>query len=357
MPEKTCIQVGGQAVVEGVMMRSPKGLAVAVLRANGEIVVRESPWRSYAERWAWLKWPFLRGAVVLLESLSNGINALQFSAQIAFDEENKTQSGQPDGQPDGQAKKPEGGAEMVTWLMVAVSVALGLGLFVALPHLIVWFGSWLMGRQLTVQQFLFHVLVGGVKFGVFVGYIALISRMEDIRRVFMYHGAEHQAIHTYEQGEDLTVDNARRYSPLHARCGTTFLILVIAVSIVVFSVVFPPLIWAIGEPTRFGWLNQVIFILIKVPLLFPVAGLAYELQKWTSRHLDQRWARALAWPGMALQRMTTRPPTDRQLEAALASLQVVLWRERVGVEPGKGIEEKVTVYPDYPTLVQKLAQG
>jgi len=339
MTDEEKLKVGGQAVVEGVMMRSPHSLAVAVRRANGEIIVRESAWRSLWERFKFLRWPFLRGSVVLLESMVNGISALNFSAKVAMaDEEAEKQkkkmeeSGEP---PPADAPATVGEDELkehkvsdwVIWGTVIFALGLGITLFVALPHFAVWLGSQLVGRELTVEEFLFHLIVGVVKFGVFIGYIALISLMKDVRRVFMYHGAEHQSIYAYEAGQPLTVENAREHQPLHPRCGTTFLIMVIAISILVFSLVFPLILLVVGEPTGMGWLNQVIYVGIKLPLLFPIAGLAYEFQRLTSRYMDRWWARMLAWPGMGIQRMTTRPPTDDQLEVALTSLRKVLGRE------------------------------
>ena len=339
MIDKDKLKVGGQAVLEGVMMRSPHSLAVAVRRANGEIICKESAWRSLWERFRFLRWPFLRGAVVLLESLVNGISALNFSAKVAMaDEEAEKQKKKREesGEEPPRTGEPAVSVEelqdhkvsdWVIWGTVIFALGLGIGLFVALPHFAVWVGSQLAGRELTIEEFLFHLIVGAVKFVVFIGYIALISLMKDVRRVFMYHGAEHQSIYAYEAGQELTVENARSHRPLHPRCGTTFLIMVIAISILVFSLVFPLIILVVGEPTQIGWLNQVIYVGIKLPLLLPISGLAYEFQRLTSRYMDRWWARMLAWPGMGLQRMTTRPPTDDQLEVALTSLRKVLWRE------------------------------
>jgi len=339
MNDEDKLKVGGQAVVEGVMMRSPHSLAVAVRRASGEIICKESAWRSLWERFKFLRWPFLRGSVVLLESLVNGISALNFSAKVAMaDEEAERQkkkleeSGEapPDDAPAApgvEELKEHKVSDWVIWGTVIFALGLGIALFVALPHFAVWVGSQMAGRELTVEEFLFHLIVGVVKFGVFIGYIALISLMKDVRRVFMYHGAEHQSIYAYEAGQPLTVESARTHQPLHPRCGTTFLIMVIAISILVFSLVFPLIILVVGEPTSMGWLNQLIYVGIKLPLLFPIAGLAYEFQRLTSRYMDRWWARALAWPGMGIQRMTTRPPTDEQLEVALTSLRKVLGRE------------------------------
>ncbi|MBW1807171.1 MAG: DUF1385 domain-containing protein [Deltaproteobacteria bacterium] len=378
MADQPLIKVGGQAVVEGVMMRSPKSFAVAVRRANGQIVLRESPWRSLSERVGLLRWPFLRGSVVLLESMLNGISALNFSARIAISDEEEEQKKKKESEalesseskPEVEPVKPEPAtqdpednvpavknvSDWVIWGTVIFALGLGVTLFIALPHMAVWLGGELIGRELDVEDFLFHLIVGGVKLTVFLGYIALISLMKDVRRVFMFHGAEHQSIYTYEARQELIVENARRHSPLHPRCGTTFLIMVIGISILVFSLVFPFVIMVIGKPTGIGWLDQIIFIGIKLPLLFPIAGLAYEVQRLVSRYMDSWWAKALAWPGMLVQRMTTRPPTDDQLEVALASLRKALWREDVGLEAEEGLQEEVTVFRDFQTVIDKLGQ-
>ena len=363
--EKT-MKVGGQAVMEGVMMRSPNSLAVAVRRQGGEIIIKEAAWRPILGSFGVFKWPFIRGSVVLLESLVNGISALNFSARVAMEdleqETKDTITAEPTSEKSHQKTTPpdnnlDGSEEKVSdwmiWSTVAFALALGIGLFVALPHLAVWLGSKMLGRELGVDEFLFHLVTGCVKLLVFVGYIALISRMEDIRRVFMYHGAEHQSIYAYEAGQPLTVASARQHKPMHPRCGTTFLIMVIGISILVFALVFPFLIWLIGEPTGIRWLDHILYIFIKLPLLFPIAGLAYEFQKLTSRFLHQWWAKALAWPGMFIQRLTTRPPTDDQLEVALASLYKTLWREKIG----QSAAQATKTYKDFDSLVRELESG
>jgi uncharacterized protein YqhQ len=362
MADKPLVKVGGQAVMEGVMMRSPKSFAVAVRRENGEIVLTESPWRSLSEKYKILRIPFFRGSVVLIESMVNGISALNFSARVAIsDEEKAKQEEQTDAQIESESKSSEDvealdikeSSDWMIFFTVILAIGLGVGLFIALPHLAVWLSSLAIGRELSVEDFLFHAIVGVVKFSVFLTYIGLISLMKDVKRLFMYHGAEHQSIYAYEAGLDLTVENARRYQPLHPRCGTTFMIMVIAISILVFSIAFPLIIWLVGEPTGLGWLDQIIYIGIKLPLLLPIAGIAYELQRFTSRHMNSWWARLMAWPGMMVQRMTTRPPTDDQLEVALTSLRKSLWREEVGIDQEeKAIERKIEVYGDFSAVIQ-----
>ncbi len=340
-------------------MRSPNSLAVALRRAGGEIVLREAPWRPLLAGWRFLRWPFLRGALVLVESLHNGISALNFSARVAMadlEAEERRQGGEADAvapaiETLGEEKET---SRLAVWATLALGLGLAIGLFIALPHLAVWGVSLLLGRELGVEDVAFHAIVGAVKMLVFVGYIGLISLMPDVRRVFQYHGAEHQSIYTFEAGQALTVENARRHSPLHPRCGTTFLLLVIALSILVFSLVFPLLVWLVGQPTGIGILDQLIFIAVKLPLLLPIAGLAYEVQRLTSRHLERGWARALAWPGMLIQRLTTRPPSDDQLEVALASLRQTLWREARGAGPVEAA--RIQVHADYAAVVQALGE-
>lgn len=349
---KQKIKVGGQAVMEGVMMRSPGSFAVAVRKQSGEILLRESPWQPIGKRFTFLRWPFFRGSVVLVESLVNGISALNFSAKVALEDTVDTASNQSPNNP-----PSDGNADWAVWGTVAIALALGVGLFVALPHLVVWAGSKMAGQELTVRDLGFHIIVGLVKLGVFLGYLGLISLMKDVRRLFMYHGAEHQSIYTYEAGEPLTVEYARRHSPLHPRCGTTFLLLVIALSIVMFSMVFPPLLWLLGEPTPIGWLNQFIYIMIKIPLLLPLAGIAYEFQRVMSNHMDRAWARMLSWPGMLVQRLTTRPPTDDQLEVALTSLRKTLWRESVGANATAPVISQTISFPNFEAVVSELSEG
>ncbi len=341
------------------MMRSPNSLAVALRRASGELVLREAPWRPLLKGWRWLRWPFLRGAVVLIESLANGVSALNFSARVAMADAEAAERRER-GEQDAAAPSLESLSEdkesskLAVWATLVLALGLGIGLFIALPHLAVWGVSLLLGRELGVEDVSFHAIVGGVKMAVFVGYIGLISLMPDVRRVFQYHGAEHQSIYCFEAGQALTVENARRHSPLHPRCGTTFLLLVIALSILVFSLAFPLLVWLFGQPTGIGFLDQLIFIAVKLPLLLPIAGLAYEVQRLTSRFLDRWWARGLAWPGMLIQRLTTRPPSEGQLEVALASLRQTLWREARGADVEA--EMRVRVYPDFAALVQALGE-
>ena len=329
------VNVGGQAVLEGVMMRSPRSLAIAVRRPSGEIALKEAAWRSIWDRAKFLRWPFLRGTVVMAEAMLNGMQALIFSAAEALPEEERASDAAP-------AKENKA----LFGLMLVISLIAVIGLFKMLPHLAATHaGKLFVGRVLTVDDWLYHLVDGVVKVGIFVAYIASISLLKDIRRVFMYHGAEHAAIYTYEAGEALTVENARRKSTLHPRCGTAFIMVVILVFIVVAALLMPFVPEALKPGPDQPWFNHVLVVLFKLPLLIPVAGLAYEFNRFAGRHADHPLLRPLLWPGLALQLLTTKRPTDRQLEIALVALRTSLWREARGETAAD--DDAPLVFDDY----------
>jgi uncharacterized protein YqhQ len=313
-----CAQVGGQAVLEGVMMRSPRSLAIAVRRPTSEIVVKEAVWRSIWDRLRFLRWPFLRGTVVMIEAMVNGMQALSFSAREAVPEEERTNA------------EGEGGAATFV-LPILVSTLLAIALFKFVPHLVATYSGLLFRNTvLTVDDIAYHFIDGATKIVIFVVYIAAISLFKDVRRVFQFHGAEHMSIYTYEAGEALNVENARRKSTLHPRCGTAFLMVVILLFIVASALLMPLAPeWAKpgeGKP----WLNNVLIVLMKLPLLIPVAGVAYEFNRFAGRRAANPFIRPLLVPGMAMQLLTTRCPDDGQIEVALVALRTALWREQVG---------------------------
>jgi uncharacterized protein YqhQ len=325
------INVGGQAVLEGVMMRSPRSFAVVCRSATGELVVKEQAWRSLWERLRFLRWPFLRGSVVLIESLLNGMSALSFSAKIQMAGENAAANG--DGDPHVDLSEAEEKAPSL-WGVILVSTLLAAGLFIGLPHAltaVLGFSSASVG---------FHLVDGLIKAAIFVGYIAAIGQMKDIKRVFMYHGAEHKAIYAYESGAGMTLENARRQTRFHPRCGTSFLFLVILISIVLFAVT---LRFTVVDNTA---ADHVAKIFIKIPLLFPVAGVSYEVLKLSARFQSSPAVRALIAPGLWLQRITTREPTDDQLEVALLAVEKTLWREQL-VPGDRAPAHAVEVFPSY----------
>jgi uncharacterized protein YqhQ len=300
--------VGGQAVIEGVMMKAPKRLCVAVRRPSGQIVIKSDPFRPVSQSLPFLGWPFLRGPVVLIETLVQGLQALNFSAQQALEEE---------------------GESMGSWaltLTMTLAMLAGLAFFVALPHLLsLWVGR--MGSTgFGTDSLWFHLTDGLIKVVFFVGYLGGISLMRDIRRVFEYHGAEHKSIYCFEAGQELTVANARAYSRLHPRCGTAFLLVVLVVSILIFTLVFP-LLPRLAEA---GWLNQLLQIVLKTALMLPIAGISYEVIRLAGKKGGKGIWGALLWPGLQMQRLTTREPSDDQIEIALTAL-----REAVGAAEGQ----------------------
>ncbi len=316
------------------MMRSPGCLAVAVRRASGQIVLREDAWRSIWDRLKFLRWPFLRGTVVMIEAMINGMQALNFSAREAMTEEESQK----------EAAKEDSGWGIAFAIMLSLVIAIGL--FKVLPHLAATFaGDIIVGRSLTVDDVMYHVVDGIVKVTIFIGYVAAIGFSKDIRRVFMYHGAEHMAIYTLEAGEELTVENARNKTTLHPRCGTAFIMVVILVFIVVAAVTMPFIPeWAKPAPDG-PWYRHLLVVLFKLPLLVPVAGVAYEFNRFAGRHSDSIFLRPLLWPGLGMQLLTTKKPTEDQLEIALVALRTALWREEVGTD-GPQRDEPV-VFEDF----------
>jgi len=294
--------VGGQAVIEGVMMRARDHLAIAVRKADGDIVTQVRPWFTLV-RHPLLKKPFLRGFPVLMETMVNGIKALNYSAMQAAD--------------DGE----EEGGELTTWhLVLTMVVALGvaLGLFVVLPHFLS-VGMELLGLGGDVDSLSFHAWDGLIKMIVFVGYILAISYIPDIRRVFQYHGAEHKVIWTWEEGRTLSPASSRLNSRLHPRCGTAFLLFVLAVSILLYAVLVPWLM-TFYSPEHFI-VKHLYIVGMKLFLMIPVSCVAYEMIKFAGKYSKNSLCRLMCWPGLMMQMLTTKEPDDSQLEVAIAALR------------------------------------
>ncbi len=275
--------IGGQALIEGVMMRSPYRLAMAVRRPDGTIVLKVQEVVPLSRRNRFFALPIIRGVVGLVDSLMVGLQALSYSAQVAFDEETKLSS-------------------FDVGMAILLAFGLFVGLFIALPT----FVTSLLDRFLA-STFLYNLVEGGIRIGIFLFYIFVISTMRDIRRVFEYHGAEHKAIFAFEEGEDLSPESAMKFTTRHPRCGTSWLLVVMVVSILIFSL--------LGRP---GVLVRVLSRIIVVPL---VAGLAYEAIKLLSRNRKSVLARLVSLPGLWLQYFTTREPDYAQLEVAFAALR------------------------------------
>ena len=276
--------VGGQAVIEGVMMRGPGVTATAVREPAGTIVVQKEPTKSIADTYPILKKPFLRGCVALYESLVIGMKALSFSAKAAGDEEEEMSN-----------------SEIA--ITMVISTIFAIAVFLALPTFIVKFIPGVQDNHVVL-----NLIEGVIRLVLFLLYIWGIGLTKDIQRVFQYHGAEHKTIHTYELDLPLTVENVRKQSRLHPRCGTNFLLIVMVVSIFVFAFL--------------GWPNLLERILSRVLLMPVVAGIAYEVIRLTGRS-EHSFVKALIKPGLALQYMTTREPEDDQIEVAIRALEEV----------------------------------
>jgi uncharacterized protein YqhQ len=297
--------VGGQAVIEGVMMRSPAGVATAVRRPNGRITVRYRDHRPFAKRLRPLGLPVLRGAVTLIESLVLGTNALSFSAEEAARDDGV------------ERKEPSSLAKLGFGAVMIVAFVLGLALFFYLPLIL----TDLTGIE---NGFLYNLTDGAYRLAIFFLYIVLMTRWGEMRRVFEYHGAEHMTIFNYEAELPISVENSRARPRLHPRCGTSFLFFVMIVSILVFAL--------LGKPETLG--ERLVRICF-VPL---IAGISYEVIRLSARFENTWWGRALAAPGMGLQLLTTAVPDDSQLEVAVVALKAALNRGRVEPEPATAFQ-------------------
>ena len=323
---KQYASIGGQAVIEGVMMRSPNAFVVAVRKPDGSIRLRRDQWYGLSNKLAFLKKPFLRGVLILIETMANGIVSLNYSANIAMDEENKKEALKKGHTLEEyeKTKKSKEKVSLETFLSIAVSFLFGIGLFVFVPHALTAVIEKYSGAAWDLQSWQFHAVDGTIKACIFLTYIYLISFIPDIRKVFQYHGAEHKSISTFEAGEDLTVANARKFSTFHPRCGTTFIFFLMFVSIILFAIIFAIVPVGTNSPVL---LKHFYAILFKVALTFPIAGISYELIKFLGKNPDSTFGKILSYPGKMLQKLTTKEPDDTQLEIALASIKAVLFLE------------------------------
>lgn len=303
--EKKMTSIGGQAIIEGVMMKGPSKIAMAVRKPDGEIIIEEKESKGIGK---WAKVPIIRGVVAFVSSMITGVQALMFSAKF-FDVEDEEHS--TDKSESLKSNKAENGlSDAALYGTVFVSLLFSIGLFMLLPNFI---------ADLVVpegQTTLYNVIEHLIKIVIFLGYLILVSKMKDIQRVFEYHGAEHKSIFCYENGEELTVENVKKHSRFHPRCGTSFLLFVIIVSIIFFSFL----------PRITGYIRIVNILLnmgIRLLLMPIVAGISYEIIKFAGKSKN-KYVQLLNKPGMWLQRLTTRDPDDSQIEVAIASLKAVI---------------------------------
>ena len=300
--------IGGQAVMEGVMMRGPKDIAVCVRKPDGEIITDIKPVSSIMQKCKFLKLPIIRGVVAFFESLIVGTKALMFSAEFQDLEDDEYKEKKKEMTEEEIAKNKEKTDKFMSWAIfgsVIVALLFSVGLFMMLPAFLVG----LLRDFAGLHNIVATALEGVIRIGIFLAYLLLASLMKDIRRVFEYHGAEHKTIFCYESGEELTVENARKFSRLHPRCGTSFLFIVMIVSIILFSFI--------------SWENAIQRLLIRLLLLPVVAGISYEIIKLAGRSTGT-FMKIVSAPGKALQKITTKEPDDSQLEVAICALKAVL---------------------------------
>ena len=275
---------GGQAVIEGVMMRGRKTMVTAVRRPNGELAIDTQPLPSiYSGRMRHT--PLIRGIIVLIEALVLGIKTLLYSAKVSLEEEEEELSGG------------------MTWVMITASLAFAVALFFLAPLFLT--------RLLNIASpILFNLIEGLIRVAIFILFLRIITLMPDIKRVFSYHGAEHKAVNAYEDGAPLEVETARKYTTAHLRCGTSFLFAVLIIAIIVFALIGLPSLW--------------LMILSRIILIPVIAGIGYEITHFAGRHTRSRPVRAILAPGLWLQSLTAREPDDSQLEVALSALRKVI---------------------------------
>lgn len=316
---KVCYSgVGGQAVLEGVMMKNKDRYAVAVRKPNGEIDVEISNYQGILEENKIKKLPFIRGVFNFIDSLILGMKALNHSADFYEEEEQESKIDKA------LNKITKGkGEEVLTTIVMCFSIVLAIGIFIVLPYFI---SSWLQEYFKIMNDSLIAIMEGVLRIAIFLLYVVGISAMKDIRRVYMYHGAEHKCINCIEHGYELNVKNAKRSSRLHKRCGTSFLFFVMFVSIVLFFFIRVD--------------NQLLKVLLRIALMPVVAGISFEFIRLAGRS-DNILIRILSAPGMLIQRMTTKEPDDKMIEVAIASVEAVFdWKEYLKENFGMDVEDK-----------------
>lgn len=291
---QSSILVGGQAVMEGVMMRVPGAYATAVRDPDGNIQIDRHDFKSKVDAYPFLKMPLLRGIIGLFESLKIGYSTLQWSAEISLPEE--------------EASKET--SKFVDVLLTIFSLALALGLFFVAP---IGLTSWLFDKD--QDAFIFNVISGMFRVIFFITYLALISLMKDVRRLFQYHGAEHKTVYNFESGKELSISNAQQFPTQHPRCGTSFLFIIMLVAILSFAILDSVVLFYVEELKI--WMR----LIFHIPFIPIVAGLGYEVLKLTAKHRSNIFFRALAQPGLWLQNITTKQPDDGQVEVALEALK------------------------------------
>jgi uncharacterized protein YqhQ len=291
--------IGGQALIEGIMMKGPHKIATAIRKPDGEITIRTKKLKSVFNN-SLLKKPIIRGSAALIEAMLIGVKELMYSAEF-YEEEIEEDF------LDRALRKifKDKADTAIIYASVAIALLISIGVFIIGPSLITN-----LLKNIIPIPIVLNLIEGFIRIGLFVIYVYYISKLEDIKRVFMYHGAEHKTIYCYENMEELTVENARKYTTLHPRCGTSFIVNVLLISIVVFSF--------------FGWPNPLMRVVIRLAMLPLIAGIAYEVNKYVGRNDETLFAKIAAKPGFWFQKLTTKEPDDSMLEVAIAALKEVI---------------------------------
>lgn len=302
------LQVGGQAVIEGVMMRAPGRIATAVRRASGEIVVKVKEYTSLAEKNSFFKLPILRGAVGLVEMMFIGIETLNFSGEVAFRDLESGKNGEEE-----KPAKKDSASNVKLALTVLFSLAVGIAVFFVLPLLVTT-------KLFNVEQdaFGFNIIAGLIRLTILLGYLIAISLLKDVKRLFEYHGAEHKAVFTFESKGALTVDSAKTFTRFHPRCGTSFILIVMLVAMILFSLLDSLVILWLGK------LSLPVRLMTHLPLIPIVGGVAYEFIRWSAKRSTTTLGKVLVAPGLWMQRITTQEPDASQLEVALVAIRCAL---------------------------------
>ena len=295
--------IGGQALIEGIMMKGPSKIATAVRKPDGEIEIKESEINPIFKH-RFFKLPLVRGSFILIDSLINGVKELMYSAEFYGEDY------QEDAFDKFLKKVFKDKAETaIIYASVILAMIFSVGIFILGPTLLTN-----LLKNVINNSFILNLVEGIIRVFFFVGYVYLVSKLEDIKRVFMYHGAEHKTIYCYEHGEELTVENVRKYSTLHPRCGTSFMINVMLISIVVFSF--------------FGWPNPLMRLVIRLAMLPLIAGLSYELNKYVGKCNNENiFTKIITYPGFLIQKITTIEPDDSMIEVAIAAMEKVIPKE------------------------------
>ncbi|HVP37235.1 MAG TPA: DUF1385 domain-containing protein [Terriglobales bacterium] len=316
--------IGGQAVIEGVMMRSSKRVSTAVRKQSGQIVVRNEDYVPLPKRYKLLNIPVLRGVISFVEMLVIGIKSLNFSADVAVEEIEEKEG----------KKRKEGKEKGSRGLMLGFAVVLALGLGILIFFFLPIFFSSLLG--IKRQALSFNLVAGIIRVAMFLIYIWAISRFKDFKRIFEYHGAEHKSIYAYEAGEELTFDKVKRFSTKHPRCGTSFILIVAIFAIFIYSI--SDTVYTLVAGTYPPLLKRFLLHFLLLPL---VAGGSYELLKLSGKTRENRITRILSAPGIWLQKITTQEPDDSQLEVAIVALESALGNPEQSAETDKRIVEKI----------------